>query len=84
MTAWSPTTSSRRWALRESERRAILVTGRELDDLRETTVLETIRDLGLELQVIFHKGAVMVLPTGANKARRLIVEAIEERDTAPA
>ncbi len=28
----------------------------------ETAVLETIRDLGLELQVIFNKGAVMVLP----------------------
>ena len=34
----------------------------------ETTVLETIRDLGLELQVIFNKGAVMVLPAGVNKA----------------
>ena len=28
----------------------------------------TIRDLGLELQVIFNKGAVMVLPSGVNKA----------------
>lgn len=34
----------------------------------ETTVLETIRELGLELQVIFNKGAVMVLPSGVNKA----------------
>jgi hydroxymethylpyrimidine pyrophosphatase-like HAD family hydrolase len=34
----------------------------------ETIVLETIRDLGLELQVIFNKGAVMVLPSGVNKA----------------
>lgn len=34
----------------------------------ETTVLQTIRDLGLELQVIFNKGAVMVLPSGINKA----------------
>ena len=34
----------------------------------ETAVLETIRDLGLELQVIFNKGAVMVLPSGINKA----------------
>src|SRR5687768_15998307 len=33
----------------------------------ETAVLETIRDLGLELQVIFNKGAVMVLPAGVNK-----------------
>jgi len=37
----------------------------------ETTVLETIRDLGLELQVIFNKGAVMVLPSGVNKASGL-------------
>lgn len=35
---------------------------------QETTVLQTIRDLGLELQVIFNKGAVMVLPSGINKA----------------
>ena len=37
----------------------------------ETRVLETIRDLGLELQVIFNKGAVMVLPAGINKATGL-------------
>jgi HAD superfamily hydrolase (TIGR01484 family) len=37
----------------------------------ETVVLETIRDLGLELQVIFNKGAVMVLPAGVNKASGL-------------
>src|SRR4029079_6900261 len=34
----------------------------------ETAVLEAIRDFGLELQVIFNKGAVMVLPSGINKA----------------
>jgi HAD superfamily hydrolase (TIGR01484 family) len=34
----------------------------------EAVVLETIRALGLELQVIFNKGAVMVLPSGINKA----------------
>jgi phosphoglycolate phosphatase (TIGR01487 family) len=33
----------------------------------ETDVLNIIRDLGLELQVVFNKGAVMVLPTGVNK-----------------
>ena len=33
----------------------------------EQTVLETIRDLGLELQVIFNKGAVMVLPSGSTR-----------------
>jgi hydroxymethylpyrimidine pyrophosphatase-like HAD family hydrolase len=37
----------------------------------EAAVLETIRDLGLELQVIFNKGAVMVLPAGVNKATGL-------------
>jgi HAD superfamily hydrolase (TIGR01484 family) len=37
----------------------------------ETTVLRAIRDLGLELQVIFNKGAVMVLPSGINKATGL-------------
>lgn len=37
----------------------------------ETAVLETIRDLGLELQVVFNKGAVMVLPTGVNKGTGL-------------
>lgn len=37
----------------------------------ETKVLETIRDLGLELQIIFNKGAVMILPSGINKAAGL-------------
>jgi hydroxymethylpyrimidine pyrophosphatase-like HAD family hydrolase len=37
----------------------------------ETTVLEVIRDLGVEMQVIFNKGAVMVLPSGVNKATGL-------------
>jgi hydroxymethylpyrimidine pyrophosphatase-like HAD family hydrolase len=37
----------------------------------ETTVLQVIRDLGLERQVIFNKGAVMVLPSGVNKASGL-------------
>ncbi|HEX3698329.1 MAG TPA: HAD-IIB family hydrolase [Polyangia bacterium] len=34
----------------------------------EATTLDVIRTLGLELQVIFNKGAVMVLPSGINKA----------------
>lgn len=34
----------------------------------EKTVLDVIRDLGLEYQVILNKGAVMVLPSGVNKA----------------
>jgi hydroxymethylpyrimidine pyrophosphatase-like HAD family hydrolase len=37
----------------------------------ETAVLEIIRDLGLELQVTFNKGAVMVLPANINKATGL-------------
>jgi hydroxymethylpyrimidine pyrophosphatase-like HAD family hydrolase len=37
----------------------------------QAVVLETIRELGLELQVIFNKGAVMVLPSGMNKASGL-------------
>jgi hydroxymethylpyrimidine pyrophosphatase-like HAD family hydrolase len=37
----------------------------------ETVVLEVIRTLGLELQLIFNKGAVMVLPSGVNKATGL-------------
>ncbi|HYY14954.1 MAG TPA: HAD-IIB family hydrolase, partial [Chthoniobacterales bacterium] len=37
----------------------------------EVIVLEEIKRLGLELQVIFNKGAVMVLPTGVNKATGL-------------
>jgi hydroxymethylpyrimidine pyrophosphatase-like HAD family hydrolase len=34
-------------------------------------VLEAIRELGLELQIIFNKGAVMVLPASVNKASGL-------------
>jgi hypothetical protein len=37
----------------------------------ETTAVEVIRDQGLELQVIFNKGAVMILPSGVNKATGL-------------
>lgn len=37
----------------------------------ETVILEVIRNLGLELQIIFNKGAVMVLPSGVNKASGL-------------
>lgn len=38
----------------------------------ECTVLETLRDLGLDRQIIFNKGAVMTLPTGVNKASGLL------------
>src|ERR1700676_3444479 len=43
----------------------------------ETSVLEVIRDLGLELHVTFNKDAVMVLPTGLSKATGL-AEALRE------
>lgn len=37
----------------------------------ETVALEVIRELGLELQVIFNKGSVMILPASVNKATGL-------------
>ncbi len=43
----------------------------------ETIILQTIHDLGLELQVIFNKGAVMVLPSGINKATGLAAALLE-------
>ena len=48
----------------------------------EKAVLDTIRELGLELQVIFNKGAVMVLPAGVNKATGLMA-ALEELKISP-
>lgn len=47
------------------------------------TVLEVIRQLGLELQVIFNKGAVMVLPSTVNKATGLQA-ALKDLGLAPA
>ncbi|GAC1530110.1 MAG: hypothetical protein NVS3B10_26340 [Polyangiales bacterium] len=38
----------------------------------EQVVLNVIREQGLELEVIFNKGAVMVLPSGVNKATGLM------------
>ena len=37
----------------------------------EAAVLGAIRDLGLDLHVIFNKGAIMVLPSGVNKGTAL-------------
>ena len=37
----------------------------------EKLVLKPIREHGLELQIVFNKGAVMVLPPGVNKASGL-------------
>src|SRR5258705_6644637 len=48
----------------------------------EQIVLETIRELGLELQIIFNKGAVMVLPAGVNKATGLAA-ALERMKLSP-
>ncbi len=47
----------------------------------ENAVLEVIRDLGLALQVIFNKDAVMVLPSTVNKASGMSV-ALEEMSIA--
>src|SRR6266481_4468234 len=48
----------------------------------EQIVLETIRELGLEMQIIFNKGAVMVLPPGVNKATGLAA-ALERMKLSP-
>lgn len=48
----------------------------------ETKVHEAIRELGLELQVILNKDAVMVLPSGVNKASGLKV-ALSELGLSP-
>lgn len=48
----------------------------------ETTVLNVIRDLGLEMQLVFNKGSVMVLPAGINKASGLRL-ALAEMEISP-
>jgi phosphoglycolate phosphatase (TIGR01487 family) len=68
--------------VRELERRGVtpLSVGKSVVatfEPHETTVLATIRDLGLELKVIFNKGAVMVLPSDVNKATGLAVALAE-------
>jgi hydroxymethylpyrimidine pyrophosphatase-like HAD family hydrolase len=45
----------------------------------QATVLQVIKELGLELQIIFNKGAVMVLPPGVNKATGLL-SALDEME----
>jgi len=64
-----------RGAERVSVGRVIVATWRP----HETTAVEVIRDFGLELQVIFNKGAVMILPSGVNKATGLSA-ALDELD----
>ena len=72
--------------IRELEARAVPISvGRVIVATwhpHETTVLATIRDLGLESQVIFNKGAVMVLPSGVNKATGLS-RALSELELTP-
>lgn len=48
----------------------------------EMTLLEVIRDLGLELQVIFNRDSVMVVPSGVNKATGLMT-ALQEMSLSP-
>ncbi len=48
----------------------------------ETKVLEAMRELGLELQITFSKGAVMVLASGINKESGLRA-ALEALDISP-
>jgi HAD superfamily hydrolase (TIGR01484 family) len=67
-----------RGAERVSVGRVIVATWRP----HETTAVEVIRDFGLELQVIFNKGAVMILPSGTNKATGLIA-ALQELGLSP-
>jgi HAD superfamily hydrolase (TIGR01484 family) len=44
---------------------------------QKESVLDAIRESGLELQIIFNKGSLMVLPTGCNKATGLQAAASE-------
>jgi len=70
------------FALALGQRGVPLTTGRVIVATRvphETAVLEEIKRHGLELQVIFNKGAVMVLPSGVNKGSGLRAAAYELR-----
>lgn len=63
-------------ALLNSRNVTPLSVGRTIVATREphdAAALTAIRELGLELQVIFNKGAVMLLPSGVNKASGLAV-----------
>ncbi|MBZ9995208.1 HAD family hydrolase [Mesorhizobium sp. BH1-1-4] len=48
----------------------------------QATVLDVIKKMGLELEIIFNKGAVMILPSGVNKATGLAA-ALEELRLSP-
>ena len=53
--------------------RSIVASWEPMQDI----VLETVRELGLELQIVFNKGAVMLLPSGVNKASGLAAVLVE-------
>jgi len=58
----------------QRERVQHLSVGRSIIATREpyeATVLNAVRELGLELDIVFNKGAVMILPSGVNKATGL-------------
>src|SRR5690606_17632332 len=64
----------------EERRIAPLSKGRVIvatSEPHEKAVLDVIRDLGLELQIVFNEGAVMVLPAGMRKASGLQVALVE-------
>jgi HAD superfamily hydrolase (TIGR01484 family) len=48
----------------------------------ESAVLALIQELGLEYQLIFNKGAVMILPSGVNKSTGL-AEALKQLEISP-
>lgn len=64
--------------VRISVGKGIIATWRPWEDI----VLKSISQLGLELQVIFNKDAVMILPSGINKASGL-KEALKEMKIHP-
>ena len=66
-----PKRSSRNFAVAESARSELAPAIVATREPHETIVIEVIKELGLELQVIFNKGAVMILPSGINKATGL-------------
>ncbi|MGF1673749.1 MAG: HAD family hydrolase [Rivularia sp. (in: cyanobacteria)] len=51
-------------------------------DKHETTISEVINELGLDLEIILNKGALMILPTGINKASGLAA-ALEDMQLLP-
>lgn len=63
----------RRGVKRIAVGRVIVATWEPYQDI----VLHVIRDMGLELQVVFNKGAVMILPSGVNKATGLTLALME-------